>query len=245
MSLNTQGQLENHVKASATPQIPFIFDDYEHAHRTMDGPAMQWFIPQFVKAGLVYLANWEWGFRNLTNSKRPVTKPEDVKGLKIRVPPEFHLQVLFESLGAVVTQIAWPEVYMALAQNVVDGQENPLNAIYYAKFYEVQKHVALTRHAYSCLIPVVSTKTWAKLNAEQKQILKEEAKISGDWVRKELNNEETDLIGKFEKAGLQVTRPDLKPFRAAVASANEKIYKRYGEDNVKTFLKFVEDARTK
>ena len=245
MSLNTQGQLENHVKASATPQIPFIFDDYEHAHRTMDGPAMQWFIPQFERAGLIYLANWEWGFRNLTNNKRPVTKPEDVKGLKIRVPPEFHLQAIFESLGAVVTQIAWPEVYMALAQNVVDGQENPLNAIYYAKFYEVQKHVALTRHAYSCLIPVVSTKTWAKLNAEQQQIMREEAKRSGDWVRKALNDEETDLIAKFEKAGLQVTRPDLKPFRAAMASANEKIYKRYGEENVKTFLKFVEDARKK
>ena len=245
MSLNTQGQLENHVKASATPQIPFIFDDYEHAHRTMDGPAMQWFIPQFERVGLIYLANWEWGFRNLTNNKRPVTKPEDVKGLKIRVPPEFHLQALFESLGAVVTQIAWPEVYMALAQNVVDGQENPLNAIYYAKFYEVQKHVALTRHAYSCLIPVVSTKTWAKLNPEQQQIMREEAKRSGDWVRKALNDEETDLIAKFEKAGLQVTQPDLKPFRAAMASANEKIYKRYGEENVKTFLKFVEDARKK
>jgi TRAP-type transport system periplasmic protein len=245
MSLNTQGQLENHVKASAVAQLPFIFDDYGHAHRTMDGPAMQWLAPQFEKAGLIYLANWEWGFRNLTNSKRPVTKPEDLKGLKIRVPPEFHLQALFESLGAVVTQIAWPEVYMALAQNVVDGQENPLNAIYYAKFYEVQKQVALTRHAYSCLIPIVSTKTWAKLNAEQKQILKEEAKRSGDWVRKALNDEETDLIVKFEKAGLQVTRPDLKPFRAAVASANDKIYKRYGEENVKTFLKFVEDARKK
>ena len=245
MSLNTQGQLENHVKASAVAQLPFIFDDYAHAHRTMDGPAMQWLAPQFEKAGLIYLANWEWGFRNLTNSKRPVLKPEDLNGLKIRVPPEFHLQAIFESLGAVVTQIAWPEVYMALAQNVVDGQENPLNAIYYAKFYEVQKHVALTRHAYSCLIPVVSTKTWAKLNAEQQQIIREEAKRSGDWVRKALNDEETDLIAKFEKAGLQVTRPDLKPFRAAMASANEKIYKRYGEDNVKTFLKFVEDARAK
>ena len=206
---------------------------------------MQWLAPQFEKAGMIYLANWEWGFRNLTNNKRPIMKPEDIKGLKIRVPPEFHLQALFESLGAVVTQIAWPETYMALAQNVVDGQENPLNAIYYAKFYEVQKQVALTQHAYSCLIPIVSTKTWAKLNAEQKQILREEAKRSGDWVRKALNDEETDLIGKFEKAGLQVTRPDLKPFRAAIASANEKIYKRYGEENVKTFLKFVEDARAK
>lgn len=245
MCINTQGQFENHVKASATVQIPFLFDDYDHAHRTLDGPAMEWLAPQFEKAGMIYLANWEWGFRNLTNNKRPVMKPEDVKGLKIRVPPEFHLQTLFESLGAVVTQIAWPEVYMALAQNVVDGQENPLSAIWYAKFYEVQKYVALTRHAYATAVPVMSTKTWAKLNPEQKQILKEEAKTSGDWVRKTLNEEETDLIGKFEKAGLQVTRPDPKAFRAAVASANEKIYKRYGEDNVKTFMKFVEDARKK
>lgn len=245
MSLNTQGQLENYVKASATAQIPFLFDNYEHAHRTMDGPAMQWLAPQFEKAGLIHLANWEWGFRNLTNNKRPVMKPEDLKGLKIRVPPEFHLQALFESLGAVVTQIAWPETYMALAQNVVDAQENPLNAIYYAKFYEVQKHLALTRHAYSCLIPVMSAKTWAKLTAEQKQILKEEAKRSGDWVRKALNDEETDLLGKFEKAGIKITQPDVKAFRAAMGSAGDKIAKRYGEENVKIFTKFAEDARKK
>jgi tripartite ATP-independent transporter DctP family solute receptor len=245
MCINTQGQYEYYVKASATVQIPFLFDDYDHAHRTLDGPAMQWFAPQFEQAGLIHLANWEWGFRNVSNNRRPILKPEDVKGLKIRVPPEFHLQTLFESLGAVVTQIAWPEVYMALAQNVVDGQENPLSAIWYAKFYEVQKYVALTRHAYAAAMPVMSAKSWAKLNGEQKQIVKEEAKQAGDWVRKTLNDEETDLIGKFEKAGVQVTRPDIKAFRAAVGPANEKIFKRYGEDNVKTFMKFVEEARKK
>jgi tripartite ATP-independent transporter DctP family solute receptor len=245
MCINTQGQFENYVKASATAQIPFLFDDYDHAHRTLDGPAMQWLAPQFEKAGMIYLANWEWGFRNLTNNKRPVLKPEDVKGLKIRVPPEFHLQAIFEALGAVVTQIAWPEVYMALAQNVVDGQENPLSAIWYAKFYEVQKYLALTRHAYATAAPVMSTKSWAKLDPEQRQIVKEEAKRAGDWVRKTLNDEETDLIAKFEKAGLQVTRPDLKAFRAAMGPANEKIFKRYGEDNVRIMMKFAEDARQK
>lgn len=245
MALNTQGQYEYHVKACAAAQIPFVFDDYEHAHRTLDGPAMQWLAPQFEKAGLIHLANWEWGFRNVTNNKKPIMKPEDVKGLKIRVPPEFHLQTLFESLGAVVTKIAWPELYMALAQNVVDGQENPLSAIWYQKFYEVQKHVALTRHAYACAMPVMSTKSWAKLNAEQKQIFKEEAKRAGDWVRKTLNDEETDLIGKFEKAGLKVTRPDIKAFRAAMGPAYKKIFARYGEDNVKVFMKYVEGARKK
>jgi len=245
MCINTQGQFEYYVKASATAQIPFVFDDYDHAHRTLDGPAMEWLSPQFEKAGFIHLANWEWGFRNITNNKRPIMKPEDVKGLKIRVPPEFHLQVLFETLGAVVTKIAWPELYMALAQNVVDGQENPLSAIWYQKFYEVQKQVALTRHAYACAMPVMSAKSWAKLNAEQKNICKEEAKRAGDWVRKTLNDEETDLIAKFEKAGLQVTRPDIKAFRAAMGPAYEKIFKRYGEDNVKVFMKYVEEARKK
>lgn len=245
MALNTQGQYEYHVKACATAQIPFVFDNYEHAHRTLDGPAMQWLAPQFEKAGFILLANWEWGFRNVTNNKKPIMKPEDVKGLKIRVPPEFHLQTLFESLGAVVTKIAWPELYMALAQNVVDGQENPLSAIWYQKFYEVQKHVALTQHAYACASPVMSTKSWAKLNAEQQKIVREEAKRAGTWVRKTLNDEETDLIGKFEKAGLKVTRPDIKAFRAAMGPAYDKIFKRYGEDNVKVFMKFVEQSRKK
>ena len=243
--INTQGQYENYVKACATAQIPFVFDDYDHAHRTLDGPAMQWLAPQFEKAGLIHLANWEWGFRNVTNNKRPIMKPEDIKGLKIRVPPEFHLQVLFESLGAVVTKIAWPELYMALAQNVVDGQENPLSAIWYQKFYEVQKHVALTQHAYACAMPMMSTKSWSKLNAGQQKIVREEAVRSGNWVRKTLNDEEIDLLGKFEKAGLKVTRPDIKAFRAAMGPAYKKIFERYGEDNVKVFLKFVEDARKK
>lgn len=245
MCLNTQGQYEYYVKACAAAQIPFLFDDYDHAHRTLDGPVMNWLGPQFEKAGFIHLANWEWGFRNVTNNKRPIMKPEDLKGLKIRVPPEFHLQVLFESLGAVVTKIAWPELYMALAQNVVDGQENPLSAIYYQKFYEVQKHVALTQHAYACAMPLISTKSWAKLTKEQQKILREESKKAGDYVRKTLNDEEKDLIVKFEKAGLKVTRPDIGAFRKKMGPAYKKIFARYGEDNVKTFMKFVEEARKK
>jgi len=245
MCLNTQGQYEYYVKACATAQIPFVFDDYDHAHRTLDGPAMKWLAPQFKKAGFIHLANWEWGFRNVTNNKRPIMKPEDIKGLKIRVPPEFHLQALFESLGAVVTKIAWPELYMALAQNVVDGQENPLSAIYYQKFYEVQKHVALTQHAYACAMPFISTKSWSKLTKEQQNILREESKKAGDYVRQTLNDEEKELIAKFEKAGLKVTKPDIASFRAKMGPAYEKIFERYGQDNVKTFMKFVEEARKK
>jgi TRAP-type C4-dicarboxylate transport system substrate-binding protein len=151
--------------------------------------------------------------------------------------------MLFEALGAVVTKIAWPELYMALAQKVVDGQENPLSAIYYQKFYEVQKSVALTRHTYSCSMVLMSTKSWKKLTAWQQFIVREEAIRAGNFVRKTLNNEESELIAKMEKAGVKITRPDPAPFREAAKPAYDKIFERYGQENVNIMMKFAEEAK--
>lgn len=245
MGLPTQGQLDKYVKAFSAVMLPFVYDDYDHVHRTLDGPSMDWFAPLAEKEGFIVLCNWEYGFRNLTNSKRPILKPDDVKGLKIRTPPEIQLQAAIEALGGIVTKIAFPEVYMALAQNVVDGQENPIAVIYYNKFYEVQKNLALTRHVYNNMIHVVSTKAWAKLTPEQQKIFREESKSAGAYMRKAIMDEEADLIAKMEKTGIKVTRPDLAPFRAAMGPAYERIGKYAGEDNVKRFMKFVEDARKK
>ena len=245
MGATTQGQLEKYVRACMTAQIPFIFDDYDHAHRVLDGPSWPWLYSLAEKEGIILLSNWEWGFRCLTNNRRPILKPDDVKGLKIRVPPEMHLQASMEALGAIVTKIAFPEVYMALAQNVVDGQENPIATIHSQKFWEVQKHLALTKHAYSCSIHQMSAAGWAKLNPEQKKIVQEESKRAGEYVRKTLIASEEDLIAKMEKSGVKITRPDLAPFRAKMGPAYEKINKYTGEENVKVFMKWVEDARKK
>jgi len=245
MSVPTQGQLDKYVKAFSAVMLPFIFDDYEHVYRTLDGPSMDWFSPLADKEGFVVLSNWEYGFRNFTNSKRPILKPEDVKGLKIRTPPEIQLQAAMEALGGVVTKIAFPEVYMALAQGVVDAQENPIAVIYHNKLYEVQKHLALTRHVYNNMVHVVSKKSWAKLTPEQQQIFREESKAAGAYMRRAIVAEESDQISKMETAGMKVTRPNLAPFRAAMGPAYEKIGKYAGEDNVKKFMKYVEDARKK
>jgi tripartite ATP-independent transporter DctP family solute receptor len=245
LNLPTQGALDKYIKAFSVVMLPFIYDDYDHVHRVLDGPSFQWLAPLAEKEGFIVLANWEWGFRNLTNNKRPINKPDDVKGLKIRTPPEIQLQAAMEALGAVVTKIAFPEVYMALAQGVVDGQENPIPVIYHNKFYEVQKYLALTRHVYNNMVHVVSTKTWAKLTPEQRQIFREESKKAGDFMRQAIMSEEESLIAKMEKAGLKVTRPDLAPFRAAMKPAYERIGKYAGEDNVKIFMKYVEEARKK
>ncbi len=245
MSLPTQGALDKYVKAFSVVMLPFVYDNYDHVHRVLDGPSMGWFSPLAEKEGFIVLSNWEWGFRNLTNSKRAVMKPEDVKGLKIRVPPEIQLQAAMEALGGVVTKIAFPELYMALAQGVVDAQENPIAVIYHNKFYEVQKNLALTGHVYNNMVHVISAKTWAKLTAEQKKIFQEESKSAGAYMRKAIMAEEADQISKMEKAGVKVTRPDLAPFRAAMGPAYERIGKYAGEDNVKTFMKFVEEGRKK
>jgi len=245
INLPTQGALDKYVKAFSVVMLPFVYDDYEHVYRTLDGPSMNWFSPLAEKEGFIVLSNWEWGFRNLSNSKRPINKPEDVKGLKIRTPPEIQLQAAMEALGGIVTKIAFPEVYMALAQGVVDAQENPIAVIYHNKFYEVQKYLTLTRHVYNCMVHVVSAKAWAKLTPEQQKIFREESKSAGAYMRKAIVAEEADQIAKMEKAGLQVARPGLAPFRAAMGPAYERIGKYAGEDNVKIFMKYVEDARKK
>lgn len=243
MNLPTQGQFEKYVRACMTAQIPFIFDSYETAHKVLDGPAFDWLAKISEKEGFILLSNWEWGFRNITNNKVPIMKPEDVKGLKLRVPPEMHLQATMESLGAVVTKIAFPEVYMALAQNVVDGQENPLSAIYHQKFYEVQKHLALTQHTYSCMMHVVNPKKWAKLTPEQQKIIREESRAAGQFMRKAVMDEEKDIIANMEKAGVKVTKPDIPAFKTAVKPAIDKVVKYAGENNSETFMKFVKETK--
>src|SRR6266478_3895329 len=140
MGLPTQGQLDKYDLAFAAVMLPFVFDDPAHVYRVLDGPAMEWLAPLAERQGFILLRNWEYGFRNVTNGVRPINAPDDVKGLELRAPLELQIQASMEALGAVVQAIAFPELYLALSQKVVDGEENPLPTIYFGKFYEVQKH---------------------------------------------------------------------------------------------------------
>lgn len=246
MSLPTQGALDKYAKAFAVVMLPFMYDDYDHAYRVLDGPFMEWVAPTLEKENLVFLSNWEWGFRNVTNTVRPVNTPEDMKGLKIRVPPEIQLQAAMEACGAIVTKIDFPELYMALKQGVVDGEENPLAVIYHNKLYEVQKYLSLTRHVYNSMVHVMSKKTWDKLTPEQQQIIKEESKKAGDFFRKAIQDEEADLIKKLKEQGMEVIeKPDIAAFRAAMGPAYERISEYAGKENVEKFMKMVEETRQK
>jgi tripartite ATP-independent transporter DctP family solute receptor len=243
MGLPTQGQLDKFDTAFAAVLLPFVFDNAAHVYRVLDGPAMEWLAPLAEKQGFILLRNWEYGFRNLTNSVRPINAPDDVKGLKIRTPPELQIQASMEALGGVVQAIAFPELYLALSQKVVDGEENPIAVIWFNKFYEVQKHLALTRHVYNNMIHTIGVNTWKKLTPEQQTIFREESASAGDLMRKLIGDAEADQIKKLEAAGMQVTRPDLAPFRAKMDPAYKRIAAYAGEANVKKFREMVEAAR--
>jgi TRAP-type C4-dicarboxylate transport system substrate-binding protein len=164
-----------------------------------------------------------------------------MKGLKIRTPPELQIQASMEALGAVVTAIAFPELYLALSQKVVDGEENPIAVIYFNKIYEVQKHLALTRHVYNNMIHAVGVNSWKRLTPEQQAIFREESKNSGELMRKLIADAESDQIDKLQKAGMQLTRPDLAPFRAKMEPAYKRIADYAGADNVKKFREIVDN----
>jgi TRAP-type transport system periplasmic protein len=243
IGLPTQGQLDKYDKAFAAVMLPFIWDGPQHVFRVLDGPVMDWLAPLAEKQGFILLRNWEYGFRNVTNTVRPINTPDDVKGLKLRTPPELQIQASLEALGATVQAIAFPELYLALSQKVVDGEENPIAVIYFNKFYEVQKYLAITRHIYNNMIHTVSAVAWKKLDAGQQAIFREESKAAGELMRKLIGDQEADQIKKIESAGMQVTRPDLAPFRALMGPANARIAAYAGADNVKKFQEMAEQGR--
>ena len=243
MSLPTQGQLAKYSKKFGCVMLPFAYNGYDHAYKVLDGPFIKWAEKDLEDAGLVFLANWEWGFRNLTNSVRPVNTPDDVKGLKIRTPPELSIQSAMEALGATVQTIQFSELPMALKQGVVDGQENPVSVIYAFKIYETQKYLAMTGHTYNSMVHVISKKTWAKLTPEQQRIVKEESKKAGDFMRKTLRDAEADQIKKLQELGMEVTWPNVAAFKAKMGPAYERMKASVGADNLSYFLKILKETK--
>ncbi|UWR15588.1 TRAP transporter substrate-binding protein [Sulfitobacter sp. M368] len=239
MNLPTQGALDKYEKAFGTVMTPFAFSSYEEAHAILDGPFMDWAAPKLEKQGLVMLSNWEYGFRNITNSVRPINSPSDVAGLKLRTPSELQIVAAMEGLGAATTQIAFPELPNALNQGVVDGQENPIGVIYHFKLNDFQTNLAVTRHVYNSMVHVINKDVFDALTPEQQTILREESKRAGDMMRAAVIAQEEDEIAALEAAGMAVTRPDLAPFAALMGPARARVAEFSGKENMDTFLSFL------
>ncbi len=246
MCLVSQGSLDKYDIRYALVTAPYVFESYEHAYATIDGPFAEWVSDGVLESlGLHNLGGWDYGFRCLTNSKLEVKAPEDVKGLKIRTPSEIQKVACFEALGAQVEQIAFSELITALKQKTVDGQENPLSTIYNNSMWEAeQKYLSLTRHTWESVNLTVDNAWWESLTDEQRGWIEEAHAVARDQMRNEVQSSEADYIQKLKDAGMTVTEVDMAAFAAAMQPAWDRVaeYEGSAEDMAK-FLEMVEQVR--
>lgn len=244
MGLPGQDQLAKHLPFYDVISTPFAFKDYATADKVIDGPFKAWATPELAKKNLVHLSDWEWGFRQLTNSKKPVMTPADLKGMKIRTPPSFAYQAFVEAAGGNAQTIAFSELVMAMKQGVVDGQENPVGTIYDLKLYETQKYMSILNYTYSSMVHVINKKSWDKLTPAQQKIVAEESAVAAKAARKLLRDNETVQLKDLETTkGIVISRPDLGPWKAAMNPAWKKVEGRVGADNFKKFMSMVEASK--
>ena len=234
------GPVGNFVPEVKIVDIPFLFRDYDHARKVMDGPIGQDILAKFPAKGIIALGWTENGFRHMTNSKRDIVKPSDAAGLKMRtMENKVHMDG-YKTFGILPTPMAFPELFGALQQGTVDGQENPIPVILSSKFAQVQKHLSLTGHVYSPALLLMSPKVWTKLSDGDKKIFAEAAKKAGAAQRKKVNDDENTGIAQLEKDGMKVTRVvDSNAFREALKPAFVGYNKEFGADNIKK----IQDVR--
>jgi TRAP-type transport system periplasmic protein len=222
-SINSQGASSAVLPELAALGLPFLFADTSAAYKVVDGPIGDELARRFDGVGLISLGMWDNGIRHTSNSKRAINKPEDLKGLKIRTPPDPMTIDIFQALGAATQQIAFAELYVALQQGVVDGQENPLANIHSAKLFEVNKYISLTGHKWEANPVLASKFAWAKLSAADQTIVRDAAKEAGALQRKLMQDIDVKLLADFKaNSALSVNTVDQALFRAGTSAVAAK-----------------------
>jgi tripartite ATP-independent transporter DctP family solute receptor len=212
--------LPSSVMSSVTPEfgvfeMPYIVQDRDHMRKIRDEVVMTTLQEAVKKKGYRILGVWENGFRHITNNVRPIVKPEDLQGIKLRTPKGEWRVKMFQAYGANPTPMAFSEVFTALKTGVIDGQENPFAQIYSAKFQEVQKYLSLTGHVYTPAYILTSDAEFAKLAEDVQQVLSDCAQENSEWVYNKAAELEDDLLGKIKEAGVAVNEADKQAFIAA------------------------------
>ena len=215
-----QGVEATYAPKIATLGLPFLFSSYEQAWAVMDDEEVAAGLTQGLEDyNMIQLAFWENGMRQITNSAREISSPEDVAGLRMRIPDDAMTASIFRELGAETTKFAWSKTYDALAQGTFDGQENPVANIYSGKINEVNKYMTLTNHKYESKNLVFSLSTWKKLPEDIQEILAEGAVTFGQEHREAVASHEESQIEELKKSGMIINEnPDLEAFKAATRS---------------------------
>jgi TRAP-type transport system periplasmic protein len=210
-------------------ECPYIWRDIDHMNKVMDGPVGDEMREELLKGrGLRILTTFYYGRRHLTANK-PIHKPEEMKGFKLRTPQVPVILEMAKSWGANPTPLAIGELYLALKTGVVDGQENPIPTIDAFKFYEAQKYIMLTGHIITPLPMIINERAWRKLSPEHQKILMEAAQEARELNNKLTLSQEETFLANFKKAGMTVVQPDVEAFKKASAGAREKLDSVWGK----------------
>jgi tripartite ATP-independent transporter DctP family solute receptor len=241
------GILQAQVKEMAALDLPFLFNDAKEADAVVDGPIGKQLHEKLEAKGLVGLAYWDLGFRHVTNSKRAITKLEDIQGLKIRVIQSPIYIDTFSALGANPVPMPFPEVYTALEQKTVDGQENPYTVIEGNKFQEVQKFLAGTRHIYNPQSLILSKKTWDRLNKDEQAIISSSAIEARDYQRKVSRDAQDVALANLKKTMTfsEFTPAELVKVRAKLKPVIDKYSASVGPEFVSAMMAAIEKVRGK
>lgn len=228
-------------KDFAVLDIPFIFKDKAHAYRALDGQVGTELFKTLESKGLVGLAFFENGFRNITNNRKPITTPDDVKHLKIRVPQSQILVQTFEALGANPVPMAFGELYTAMETGAIEAQDHPMPALFSGKFYEVQKYLSLTNHGYTAVGVVINKRKFDKLSADEQKIILECAKEAANFQRDLNAKSENEMIEAMKaESGIQVNDDVQKDL---FVEKTKNVRDAYIEKNGDHFVKMIDAVR--
>ena len=218
--------------------IPWSFDSYTEARQVIDSTGGAYYAERLAAKGITYIASFHNGFRQLTNSKTVVDEPSDLKNLKIRVPGSEVYMGFFRALGADPTSMSWSEVFTAIQQGTIDGQENGASVTSTAKMDEIQKYMTIWNYSYENDLFIANTKIWESLDENTRQLLTECAIEACNWGRDTLEAEEADILARFEAKGMTITYltdEQKAAFAEAIADWKADMIDRFGEDACAAF----------
>jgi TRAP-type transport system periplasmic protein len=239
LTFTSTGPVPNFVPAARILDIPFLFRDKAHARAVLDGPIGQDMLKEFESKGFKALAWGENGVRHMTNSKRAVNSPDDLKGLKMRTMENPVHVAAYKGFGIITTPMAFPEVFTALQQGTVDGQENPLSVIMAAKFDQVQKHLSLTGHVYSPAIFLMNKAAFDKLSAADKQAFLDAAKEAVKANRARVDEDDARGVAELRSKGMQVIENvDKAKFQSALTPVYAQFESQFGKANIDRIRNF-------
>jgi tripartite ATP-independent transporter DctP family solute receptor len=227
------GPIPNFVPAVKILDIPFLFRDKAHARAVLDGPIGQALLKEFDSKGFKALAWSENGVRHMTNNKRPINLPDDLKGLKMRTMENPVHVAAYKGFGIITTPMAFPEVFTALQQGVVDGQENPLSVIMAAKFEQVQKFMTLTAHVYSPALLLMNKAAFDKLSPADQKVFLDAAKLAAAATRARVDKDDASGVADLRAKGMNIIETfDKSAFVARLAPVFTQFEKEFGKDKI-------------